>query len=94
MDKMKFGAVLLVSACLVPLSGALNGSEIALHLESILSLRSGIFLPTDKNWLNETTQRYQAWNAPTYVVSIKPASKEDVQDVVHSPLIGTSSDTR
>jgi hypothetical protein len=37
---------------------------------------------SDGNWLNETTQRYNSWDAPTYVVSVKPALKEDVQKVV------------
>jgi hypothetical protein len=64
------------------LSEALNGPQIAYDLQSILSPGSGIYLPTDANWTTETTQRFNTWSAPTYVVSVKPALKEDVQKVV------------
>lgn len=77
----------LVLVRLVSLSVALNGSQIVHDLGSVLTPESSIYLPTDPNWVKETTQRFDFWQAPTYIVSIKPAVKEDVQKVVRlSPL--------
>ncbi|KAF2816389.1 FAD-binding domain-containing protein [Mytilinidion resinicola] len=56
--------------------------KIASDLGSTLSPSSSIYLPSDENWTNETTQRWNQWNAPSYVVSVKPAIKEDVQKVL------------
>jgi hypothetical protein len=72
----------LISLGVLSISEALNGTQIAHDLGSALSPQSSIYFPSDGNWLNETTQRYNSWDAPTYVVSVKPALKEDVQKVV------------
>jgi hypothetical protein len=77
----------------ISLSAALSGPQIARDLRSILSPGTGIFLPTDTNWANETTQRFQAWSAPSYVVSIKPAVKGDVQKVVSLTLVNLYSES-
>ncbi|TVY94171.1 FAD-linked oxidoreductase [Lachnellula willkommii] len=64
------------------LSETLNGTRIAHDLGSILSPKSSIYLPSDLHWANETTQRFNSWDAPTYVVSVKPGLTEDAQKVV------------
>ncbi|PYI11870.1 FAD-binding domain-containing protein [Aspergillus sclerotiicarbonarius CBS 121057] len=60
----------------------LNGTQIVHELGSILSNGSSIYLPADADWDTETTQRFDTWHAPTYVVSVKPALTTDVQKVV------------
>lgn len=47
-----------------------------------LSAGSKIFLPSDPNYVNETTQRYTTHDAPTYRASVKPALDTDVQKIV------------
>ena len=73
------------------LTQALTGSQIKEDLQSVLSSQSSIFIPTDQDWTNETTQRYNTWNSPSYIASVKPALKEDVQKLVRlSPLYAPS----
>ena len=44
-----------------------------------------IFFPSDPNYTNETTQRWNFYSAPSYLASIKPGSEADVQKVVSRP---------
>jgi hypothetical protein len=91
-DEMIFTIALLsVLACLVPLSEALTGVQIKQDLSLILSTQSTIYLPTDGVFGNGTTQRYNTWNAPTYLVSVQPALAKDVQKVVCLPFPTHSS---
>lgn len=41
-----------------------------------------IFFPSDPNYVNKTTQRWNTYSAPSYVASIKPGTETDVQKVV------------
>lgn len=68
----------------IPITLALTGPDIAAYLEKILSPGTDFYLPTDSNYTAETTQRWNAYGAPTYVVSVKPALEGDVQKIVRS----------
>ena len=61
---------------------ALSGPEVAAYFELALSPGSQVYLPTDSNYTVETTQRWNAFSAPTYMVSVKPAMERDVQKIV------------
>lgn len=81
--KALFALTLMMS--LPSISAALNGTQIAAGLKAAgLSVNSGIYLPSDPRIANETVSRFNTWSAPTYVVTVKPALKEDVQVVVSS----------
>ena len=41
-----------------------------------------IYYPSDPNYASLTTQRWDIYEAPTYVASIKPGSEKDVQKIV------------
>lgn len=71
-----------ISALFSQSTAAINGTLVAQDFRAILSQGSGIYLPSDENWEDETTQRWNLWNAPTYVISVKPALVEDVQKIV------------
>lgn len=58
---------------------AVTGPEVALYLQNSLSKASAIFLPSDSNY---TTQRWNLFMAPAYIVSVKPATDVDVQTIV------------
>lgn len=50
-----------------------------------------VFFPSDPNFSNET-QRWNAYETPTYQIAIRPGSEEDVQKAVSqlSLTLGTS----
>ncbi|KAL8704353.1 MAG: hypothetical protein Q9201_002478 [Fulgogasparrea decipioides] len=73
---------ILIFVSLGQISLALTGSQIKYNLSLILSPQAGIYLPSDQFWANETVQRFDAWSAPTYIVSVKPAVEEDVQTLI------------
>jgi len=58
--------------------------QIASHFKKILSPEAQVFLPTDSNFSTETIQAWNANNAPTYRLSVKPATEVDVQEIVSS----------
>ena len=62
---------------------AQTGPEIASYFRKHLSNTSAVYLPSEANYTLETTQRWTAYSAPTYVVSVKPTSDHDVQKIVH-----------
>ena len=82
-----------ISTLLPQLVAAINGTLVAQDFRELLSQGSGIYLASDENWENETTQRWNLWNAPTYVVSVKPALVEDVQKVVGNSFRSLRLDT-
>jgi fumiquinazoline A oxidase len=47
-----------------------------------LSAEAEIFYPSDSDWSEEVTQRWNLNGAPTYFGAIKPATEEDVQHIV------------
>ena len=59
-----------------------TGSEIASYFRRHLSPEASVYLPSDNNYTLETTQRWNAFSAPMYVVSVKPATDSDVQRIV------------
>lgn len=75
---MRFSTLALVIAA----ANALTGPDIAGYFHTHLSPASEVFLPNQSNYTQETTQRWNAFSAPTYVVSVKPASDGDVQKIV------------
>ena len=68
--------------CALPMTLCLTGREIASHFIQTLSSGSQVYLPTDADYSNETIQRWNVFNPPTYIVSVKPALETDVQEVV------------
>lgn len=75
---------LALSACL-PLSNAFSIQErtnITETLRSRLSPGTEIFLPSDPDYANETTQRWTVYEEPTYAAAIVPAIASDVQEIV------------
>ena len=71
---------------------AQTGAEVASYFRKHLSNASGIYLPSESNYTLETTQRWNAFSAPTYIVSVKPATDVDIQKIV-SLLDPTKSDS-
>lgn len=63
---------------------AQTGPEIASYFRTHLSKASGVFLPSDINYTQETIPRWNAFSAPTYIVSVKPATDHDVQKIVRT----------
>ena len=61
---------------------AQTGSEIDSYFRTHLSKSSDIYLPSDINYAQETIPRWNAFSAPTYIVSVKPATDHDVQKIV------------
>ena len=61
---------------------ALTGPEIANYFRLNLSSRTGVYLPNEANYTLQTTQRWNAYRAPTYTVSVKPYLQSDVQKIV------------
>jgi len=47
-----------------------------------LSQGTGVFYPNDTNWVNETVQRWTAFDEPTFFASVKPAEVSDLQTIV------------
>ena len=69
---------------------AQTGPEIASYFRAHLSKASGVYLPSDSNYNQETLPRWNAFSAPTYIVSVKPATDQDVQKIV-CPLLSTKT---
>ena len=61
---------------------AQTGPEVASYFKKYLSDTSAVYLPSESNYTVETTQRWNAWSAPTYMISVKPATDLDVQKIV------------
>ena len=86
---MHFLGEIITLLAIVAFAIAQTGPEIAAYFKDHLSSSSEVYLPSQSNFTEETTQRWNAFSAPTYVVSVKPGSDEDVQKVV-SLLPGTT----
>ena len=80
---MRFPALALV----IVVANALTGSDVAGYFRTHLSQASDVFLPYQTNYTEKTTQRWNAFSAPTYTVSVKPASDRDVQKIVTLHLL-------
>jgi hypothetical protein len=76
-----------ISALLILVAGGSAGScydtaNLTATFGPGLSPGAEIFLPSDPNAANETTQRYTTWAEPTFIGTIKPATEADVQYIV------------
>ena len=74
-----------VGLCVLPISLCLTGPQIASHFEQVLSAGSQVHLLAEANYSSSFVQRWDLYNSPTYVVSVKPALESDVQEVVSLP---------
>ena len=63
-------------------------SLLAAYFQNYLSSAVMVFLPSQGNYTQETTQRWNAFSAPTYVVSVKSTSDRDVETIVGPLMIG------
>ena len=79
---MHFPASSLALYSFFGLAYAQTGAEVASYFRRHLSNASDIFLPSESNYTLETTQRWNAFSAPTYIVSVKPATDVDIQKIV------------
>ena len=68
-----------------------TGAEVASYFRRHLSEASDVYLPSENKYTLETTQRWNAFSAPTYIISVKPATDLDIQKIV-SPLDPKKSD--
>ncbi|KAF2740590.1 FAD-binding domain-containing protein [Polyplosphaeria fusca] len=61
-----------------------TSAQITQEFRDSISSASQIFFPSDSNWANETTQRWDVYEptVPTYVAAIKPATEADVSAAV------------
>ena len=59
-----------------------TGAEVASYFRRHLSNASHVYLPSGNNYTLETTQRWNAFSAPTYIISVKPATDQDIQKIV------------
>jgi len=59
-----------------------TGPEVASYFRKTLSNASAVYLPSETNYTLETTQRWNAFSAPTYLISVKPTTDLDVQKIV------------
>lgn len=64
---------------------AQSGQEIAHYFRDRLSKGSELDLPSNSNYTQEAVQRWNAFSAPSYIVSVKPATEEDIQTIVRLP---------
>ncbi|KAL2047408.1 hypothetical protein N7G274_001429 [Stereocaulon virgatum] len=75
----------LLSALVV--AYAQSGPEVASYFRKHLSNTSTIYLPLESNYSLETTQRWNAFSAPTYMISVKPTTDLDVQKIIEYAFI-------
>ena len=64
---------------------ALSGQQIENDLQTFLSPEASFYLPSDPNYKMETTQRWTTYSEPSYVISVKPSTEQDVQSIVSPP---------
>lgn len=71
---------ILLSA--VSLASTIPSATIQTYLKDHLSSGSEVFLPSESAYATELTERWNAYDAPTYIVGVKPATVEDVSIIV------------
>ena len=79
---MKFSLSIVTLFSVVATVSAQTGPEVASYFRKHLSKKSAVYLPSENNYTLETTQRWNAFSAPTYIVSVKPTTDLDVQKIV------------
>ena len=79
---MIFSLSIFTLLSVVAAAFAQTGLEIASYFREHLSADSAIFLPSESGYTLLTTQRFNTFSGPTYVVSVKPTTDLDVQKIV------------
>ena len=79
---MIFSLSIFTLLSVVAAAFAQTGLEIASYFRKHLSADSAVFLPSEINYTLLTTQRFNTFSGPTYVVSVKPTTDLDVQKIV------------
>ena len=79
---MNFPLLILTLLSGVATVFAQTGPEVASYFREHLSTASAVYLPSERNYTLETTQRWNAFSAPTYIISVKPTTDLDVQKIV------------
>lgn len=67
---------------LASLASALASGDIQNYLKTELSSSSEVLLSSDQSYDTEIKERWNAYDAPTFVVGVKPATVEDVATIV------------
>ena len=76
---------MVASSSLLPSAlalSALRTTNLTALLRPGLSPGAEIILPADSDWASEVETRWSDYQAPTYLGAIKPATEEDIQDIV------------
>ncbi|KAF1359685.1 FAD-binding domain-containing protein [Lizonia empirigonia] len=71
---------ILLSA--VSLASTISSATIQAYLKDHLSSSSEVFVTGESAFTTELTERWNAYDAPTYVVGVKPATAEDVSIII------------
>jgi len=66
----------------VGLTSAVTPVSIQSYLRNHLSSKSEVFLSSSQSYQTELTERWNAYQAPSYVVGVKPATAQDVSTIV------------
>ncbi|KAF1946695.1 hypothetical protein EJ02DRAFT_462368 [Clathrospora elynae] len=67
----------------VSLASAVAPATIHTYLNDYLSSGSEVFFPSDAAYTTELTKRWSAYDAPNYVIGVKPAIAEDVSIIIN-----------
>ena len=86
---MKLPFSILTLSSVVATAIALTGPEIATYFSQHLSSASTVYLPGSSDYASNTTQRWNAFSEPTYIVAVKPSTEVDVQKIVSSWMWAT-----
>ncbi|MCJ1282144.1 hypothetical protein MMC26_001467 [Xylographa opegraphella] len=79
---MNFSFSIFGLLCVLGPVFAQTGPEVALYFRKHLSSASAVYLPSEANYSVDTTQRWNAFRAPTYIISVKPTTDSDVQKII------------
>lgn len=73
---------LLASLAFVSLVLAAPSVNVKSLFASSLSKDTEFFLPSDANYSQSVTQRWDIFTEPTYLGAVKPATEKDIQTIV------------
>ena len=79
---MNFASSIFLLQSILVTAFAQTGPEVASYFRKHLSNSSTVYLPSESNYSFETTQRWNAFSAPTYIISVKPSTDVDIQKIV------------
>lgn len=75
-------SLVLLSAVATCIATNVTAQESYSYLQQTLSPSSELFLSTDPNVRNDTTQRWSVYEQASYSLIVKPATETDVQSIV------------